>query len=187
MTIQEFSRLIEQKRQELDNLMRRTLPIKVGNMAKSHYQDNIRSVSFTNNGQHAWPATRRQQSGSTSAAANYGPLQSSCNHLYNSIKYMPADYRVKVANELRYAPVHNWGGTTNPAVTPKMRKFAWAMYYKNKSISAVEAGKWKALALTKKSRLTIHIPQRQFLGESAELSEQINRKIDEEVNIILNT
>jgi phage gpG-like protein len=185
MTIQEFSRLIEQKRRELDDLMRRRLPIKVGNMAKSHYQDNIRSGSFTGNGQHAWPPTRRQQSGSASAAANYGPLQSSRNHLYNSIKYMPADYRVKVANELPYAPVHNWGGTTNPAVTHKMRKFAWAMYYKNKSISAVEAGKWRALALTKKSRLTINIPQRQFLGESAELSEQINRKIDEEINIIL--
>ncbi|MDR0537360.1 MAG: phage virion morphogenesis protein [Tannerellaceae bacterium] len=187
MNIHEFSNLIAQKRRELDALLRRTLPVKVGNMAKAHYQDNFRNQSFTDNGKQPWPKTRRQLSGDKSAASNYGALLSSRNHLYSSVKYTPSDYRVRVANDLEYAAIHNDGGTTNPTVTPKMRRFAWAMYFKHKKGMLPDAaGKWKALALTKKSRLTIRIPQRQFIGESAELNEQIRNKIDSEINNILN-
>ena len=190
MTLQEFNRLLAQKRRELDDLMRRKLPVKVGNMAKAHYQDNIRErQGFLNNGVKQWDKTKRQQSGSTSAAANYGALQSSRNHLYSSIKYTPSDYRVRVANELKYAPVHNWGGNTSPTVTPKMKKFAWAMYYKEKGKSTEEsegAKKWKALALTKKTKLNIRIPQRQFIGESKELNDEIRQTMDNEIRNILN-
>lgn len=42
---------------------------------------------------------------------------------------MPGEYRVRVANELVYAPVNNWGGEVHPTVTPQMRRFAWAKYY----------------------------------------------------------
>ena len=33
-----------------------------------------------------------------------------------------------------YAPIHNWGGTLHPTVTPKMRRFAWAMFYRTAGI-----------------------------------------------------
>ena len=190
MTLQEFNRLLAQKRRELDDLMRRKLPVKVGNMAKAHYQDNIRErQGFLNNGVKQWDKTKRQQSGSASAAANYGALQSSRNHLYSSIKYTPSDYRVRVSNELKYAPIHNWGGNTSPTVTSKMKKFAWAMYYKEKGKSPEEsegAKKWKALALTKKTKLNIRIPQRQFIGESKELNDEIHQTMDNEIRNILN-
>jgi phage gpG-like protein len=202
MNINEFNRLLATKRRELDNLMRRKLPVKVGNMAKAHFQDNIRNEGFTNGGNHPWTKTKRQQSGGKSAAANYGALQSSRNHLYSSIKYVPSDYRVTVSNNLKYAPLHNWGGITNPTVTPKMRKWAWRNYFaetginksdskeekkaKAKSASAT-ADKWKALALTKKQKLSIKIPQRQFLGESKELSEQIRQLTDSEIRNVLNS
>jgi len=202
MTLQEFNRLLEQKRSELDDLMRRKLPVKVGNIAKAHYQDNIRErQGFLNNGVKQWDKTKRQQSGSTSAAANYGALQSSRNHLYSSIKYTPSDYRVRVANELKYAPIHNWGGNTSPTVTPKMKKFAWAMYYKETGIKKTDskdvkkgksenasenANKWKALALTPKTKLNIKIPQRQFIGESKELNDEIRQTMDNEIRNILN-
>ena len=51
------------------------------------------------------------------------------NHLFSSVKYVPADYRVRVADDLMYAPLHNWGGEVHPTVTPQMRRFAWAKYY----------------------------------------------------------
>ena len=42
MNIKDFSASLKAKQNELDTLMRRELPIKVGRMAKDHYQDNFR-------------------------------------------------------------------------------------------------------------------------------------------------
>lgn len=198
MDAKDYIKLIEQHKKELRELMRRKLPVIVGRMAKDHYQDNFRKGGFVNNGLQKWPVTRRQRSGSDSASATYGPLLSGRNHLFESIKYVPGDYRVKVANEVPYAAIHNEGGTVNPTVTPKMRRFAWAMYYKasgkkkgkkkTKKADMQEntaGGFWKSLALTKKQKLSIKMPTRRFLGESAELTKKINDRIEQEVDKII--
>lgn len=202
MDIKDFSALLKAKQKELDTLMRRELPVKVGRMAKDHYQDNFRKGGFVNGGQRRWPVTKRQRSGSKSAAAGYGPLLSRRNHLFSSVKYTPGDYRVRVANDVKYAPPHNWGGETRPTVTPRMRKFAWAMYYKAAGIRKKaakgkrkgktrqrelppEAGMWKGLALTRKKKLKVKIPQRQFIGESTELNKQIRQTVETEIRNIL--
>ncbi|MDR0612389.1 MAG: phage virion morphogenesis protein [Dysgonamonadaceae bacterium] len=191
MNINEFNRLLAQKRRELDNLIRRKMPEKVGKMAKAHYQDNIRvRQGFQNGGITPYPATRRKQSGSNSAAANYGALLSSKKHLYNSIKYTPSDYRVRVANDLKYAPVHNWGGTVQ--VTPRMRRYFWYRYISTpgkkkgkKTVESDEQKKWKALALSAKKKSAFVIPQRQFLGKSRELEDQIWQTLDNEVRSVI--
>lgn len=202
MDIKDFSALLKAKQKELDTLMRRELPVKVGRMAKDHYQDNFRKGGFVNGGLRRWPVTKRQRSGSKSAAAGYGPLLSRRNHLFSSVKYTPGDYRVRVANDVKYAPPHNWGGEMRPTVTPRMRKFAWAMYYKAAGIRKKaakgkrkgktrqrelppEAGMWKGLALTRKKKLKVKIPQRQFIGESTELNKQIRQTVETEIRNIL--
>lgn len=202
MDIKDFSASLKAKQKELDTLMRRKLPVKVGRMAKDHYQDNFRKGGFVNGGLQRWQVTKRQQSGSKSAAADYGPLLSRRNHLFSSVKYTPGDYRVRVANDVKYAPLHNWGGETHPTVTPRMRKFAWAMYYKAVGIRKKaakgkrkgktrqrelppEAGMWKGLALTRKKKLKVKIPQRQFIGESTELNKQIRQTVETEIRNIL--
>lgn len=202
MDAKDFVKLVEQHQKELGELMRRKLPVIVGRMAKDHYQDNFRKGGFVNNGLQKWPVTKRQRSGSSSASATYGPLLSKRNHLFSSVKYAPGDYRVKVSNEVPYAAIHNEGGTinTHPTVTPEMRKMAWARAYaiagikvkgkKKKKLPKelpAEARKWKALALTKKTKLNIKatIPQRRFLGESAELSKRINDRTEEEITKII--
>ena len=202
MDIKDFSALLKAKQKELDTLMRRELPVKVGRMAKDHYQDNFRKGGFVNGGLRRWPVTKRQRSGSKSAAAGYGPLLSRRIHLFSSVKYTPGDYRVRVANDVKYAPPHNWGGETRPTVTPRMRKFAWAMYYKAAGIRKKaakgkrkgktrqrelppEAGMWKGLALTRKKKLKVKIPQRQFIGESTELNKQIRQTVETEIRNIL--
>lgn len=82
-----------------------------------------------------------------------------------------------------------------------MRKFAWAKYYQSgggqknategtkstKNEEPAEALKWKKLALTKKEKLDVKVPQRQFLGESSELSEKIANKTEVEIRKILNS
>lgn len=209
MDIKEFSNQIKAKRKELDELMKRKMPVLAGRMAKDHYQDNFRKSGFVNNGLHSWKKAKRLSSGGKDAASQYGTLLSSRNHLFSSIKYVPGDYRVRVSNDLIYAPVHNWGGTLTPAVTPKMRRFAWAKYYeaagktqkaakgkrkgkkkdstgKDKTENA-EALRWKGLALTKKKNLRIQIPKRQFIGESRELSDKITERTENEIRNILNS
>lgn len=195
MNIKDFSASLKAKQKELDTLMRRKLPVKVGRMAKDHYQDNFRKGGFVNGGLQRWPQTKRQNSGSKSAAAGYGPLLSRRNHLFSSVKYTPGDYRVRVANDVEYAPLHNWGGETHPTVTPRMRKFAWAMYYKavgkrkkgktRQRELPPEAGMWKGLALTRKKKLKVKISQRQFIGESTELNKQIRQTVEAEIRNIL--
>lgn len=206
MDIKEFSNELKMKQREVEKLLRRKLPVVVGRMAKDFYQDNFRKSGFQNNGLHPWQVTRRQASGSKGTASQYGPLLSSRRHLFSSIKYTPSDFRVVVSNDLPYASVHNFGGDTSPTVTPQMRRFAWAMYYKaqgrkkkpgtakrkpkNKAsaprIDTPSAQFWKSLALTRKKKLRVRIPQRQFIGESAELNSQINQRIQSEINKTLN-
>lgn len=180
MNLNEFTRLLAQKRHELDTLMRRKLPVKVGAMAKAHYQDNIRErQGFLNGGLQPWPKTKRQQSGGKAASANYGALLSSRKHLYSSIKYTPSDYKVVVANDLKYAPVHNWGAT----ITMPPRKQVIHFNKKGKFSKLKLAN--TAMKVNRKSH-TITIPQRQFLGESQELNAQIQQKMDSEIRNILN-
>ena len=123
--------------------------------------------------------------------------------MFNAVRYVPGDYRVKIVNDVPYAPIHNWGGETSPAVTPKMRRFAWAMYYKTggkpkagtegrKSAKkgqatalTPEAQMWRGLALTKKKRLRIRIPQRQFIGPSRELEERIRADVETQIESVL--
>lgn len=203
MDIKEFSKLLRTKQKEIDTLMRRKMPIRVGNMAKRHYQDNFRKSGFVDGGLHPWPKTKRQMVGGTSAASQHGPLLSNRNHLFNAVRYVPGDYRVKIVNDVPYAPIHNWGGETSPAVTPKMRRFAWAMYYKTggKPKTGTKGGKsakkgqaaalspeaqmWRGLALTKKKRLHIRIPQRQFIGPSRELEERIHADVETQLESVL--
>ncbi len=205
MDVKNLADELKNKAGEVENLMRRKLPVIVGRMAKDHYQENFRKGGFQNRGLRKWSVTRRQTSGITGADGQYGPLLSRRNHLFASIKYVPSDYRVTVSNDLPYAPVHNWGGQVNPTVTPRMRRFAWAMYYnaqggkkkatggkrkpkKGKSAPKVEtpsAQFWKGMALTKKKKLHVRIPQRQFIGESQELNQRINERIESELNQIL--
>lgn len=84
-----------------------------------------------------------------------------------------------------------------------MRRFAWAMFYKSSGQSkrnrkgrktakkgpvevSPEAAKWRALALTKKKKLKISIPQRQFLGRSEELVNSIQAEIENRAKRVLN-
>ena len=63
----------------------------------------------------------------------------------------------RIGSNLIYAAIQEFGGTTKPTVTDRMRKFAWAMFY----TSGDE--KWKRLALTRKNQLKIKIPERPYL------------------------
>jgi len=64
---------------------------------------------------------------------------------------------IKVGARMPYAAIHEYGGTTHPRVTAKMRAWAWAMF------KETEDSMYKGIALTKKSKLDITIPPRPYL------------------------
>ncbi len=100
----------------------------------------------------------------------------------------------------KYAAMHQNGGTIR--VTPAMKKFFWAMFYKasgnvktNKNGQASKttksqqyskyAGMWKAMAL-KKVGSKIRIPQREFMKLTPDIEKGIAREFQYELNKILN-
>ena len=196
MTDKEFIEHLKRLQPELERLISRTLPVKIGAKAKSLFQENFRKGGFQDGGLHAWQITRRQLLGK-GADAQRGPLLSSRQILYKSIAYTPEQGAVTIYSNVKYAAIHNEGGTvvSHPRITPKMRRFAWARYYESgggkKGHNGQETGDaamWKALALTKKSTLTIKskIPKRQFMGSSRELNSAVEQIINTEVGKLIN-
>jgi len=155
----------------------RNMPAKMGNLAERHFKDSFRQKGFMDDSLEAWPA--RKNAGRGSLMIVSGALKRSIrrtNLTANSVTIVAGDGMVA------YAKIHNEGGTTHPNVTDKMRKFAWAMA--NRSANEGEAKKWKGLALTKQSTLSIDIPQRKFMGASAELDRKTLAMITNELNKI---
>ena len=179
MKPEELSRFFEQKRKEFESFIHNQWPRMAGEIAQAHFQDNFRRGGHLTGGSlHQWPKTRRQMSGSAKASAQNGPLLSERKVLMKSIRYTTGKARVRVFTDLPYAAIHNFGGKINihPTVTPKMRRFAWAMYHKTKGGDKKgEFNVWKALALTKKKKLDIQvtIPQRMYLNDAPEIRESI--------------
>lgn len=181
-------------RRQIEREVLDRLPRKVAIVAKNHFTQNFRDGGWMDGGLHPWQRTRRQQQGGPDS--QYGPLTSRRNHLMRSIQTTTQPGQVTIENPVPYAAIHNDGGdiTTHPTVTQRMRKYAWHMVYalsgrrkgEGKTELPPEAQKWKALALTKKTRLTVkaHIPQRQFMGDSKELTEKVSRLIEESMERI---
>ena len=160
MTRKEFDKYCKIKEQEMKKTVEIRLPKILGPLAKSHFQEGFREGGFINASLEKWKPVQRSGSG---AAAQYGPLLSGRNNLYNSVTYIPSRGRVTITNLVPYAGIHNSVGTLRPSVTDRMRRFAWRRYYDfgggQKKTTGMddppEALRWKALALTPKTRLNI--------------------------------
>lgn len=193
MTHEQFLDALRKQRKDLIDYQRRRWAVSVGRIAKDHYQDNFRKSGFVNNGLKKWEPAKRITSGRTGAASKYKTLLSSRNHLFSGIQYIPGNARVVISNPVPYAAAHQFGETIEVSITPKMRRFAWRKYYEigegkvidNEEKANTEASLWKGLALTKKTKLSIKLPARPFIGESAELTEKIKVKTDETLRAIL--
>lgn len=188
--------IAERLKREIEREVTDRLPRKVGIIARNHFVQNFRDAGWRDGGLHQWQRTRRQDGDSPDA--RYAPLNSRRQHLMRSIQFRTAPGEVVVENPVPYAGIHNEGGTvtSHPAVTEKMRRFAWAMAYKAAGAGGQgtlpkeltpEAEKWKAMALTRKDHLTItaEIPRRQFMGESRELTEKVERTVQESIDAII--
>lgn len=194
MTPEQFiEQQLKKRLARMKHYIKAQAPRIAGQIAVNHIRADFRKGGLTKNGFHPWPVTKRQTSGGSDAASQYGPLLSARNRLMNSITAQPGEAHVRILTDVPYAAVHNNGGVLRPKVTPKMRKFAWAMFYKETGGKPAKGSsknsKWKALALTKKTQLTVNIPQRQFMPPEAspELMKKIEQRIDKDLLKIIQT
>lgn len=116
--------------------------------------------------------------------------------LRGSIRSIRGAGQVSWVSSLPYASIHNEGGEI--AVTAKMKRFFWAMFYKsseavsktklgadrqnarNERLNA-EAAKWRALALMPIGKI-IKIPERRFIG----LHPKVDQIVKENADILVN-
>lgn len=78
--------------------------------------------------------------------------------------------RVKLSSSAAHAKIHNEGGVLNIPITKKSKAFFWYKYKQTGNTM------YKAMALTKKTHLTVKIPKRQFMGESKTFNDIIDTK-----------
>lgn len=97
--------------------------------------------------------------------------------LMNSIQVFTANEEmIEIGSQEAHAEIHNNGGTVRIPITERSRKYFWFMYKRT------GRGMWKGLALTKKEEITVNIPQRQFIGESATLMNRLDAWVVQEIN-----
>lgn len=194
MNNKDFESFLLSKSGQFQDFVHRQLPVKIGVIAESFFKNNFNLQGFLSGGLRPWLPAKRLSSGAKDAPNNRPTLLSSNDHMCKSIHHITGDASVTVVNNVPYAAIHNEGGVVHPhpTVTPKMRKMAWARFFaagggKGKE-APPEAAKWKALALTKKTKLSpnINIPRRQFMGDSPELRILIQQTIKNGLKNILN-
>ena len=189
MDAKNLSKALMKCKDDIIKEVNNNLPRKIGVMAVNHFRDNFRRGGFVNGGLQPWQKTRRQ----IDDGSPYSPLTSRRNHLMSSTTSVPGIGMVTIRNDVPYAVIHNDGGTidTHPTVTPRLRKFAWYKFYSlsaNRSEDDPQASMWKAIALTKNRTLHVHgtMPQRQFIGESTELTAKFDELIRKAILALLN-
>lgn len=154
----------------------RQLPLKVANTALNHFARNFQTESWEGR---KWPVRSQW------AVRNDGrALLRNSGTLFRALTKQVLGNRIRVfiaAPADQYADIHNEGGTITIKPNLKSIKFFWAMYYA--APSGVEKSRWKAMALKMQSgaSLTIKMPQRKFIGESAQLNDKIRKKIESEL------
>ena len=96
--------------------------------------------------------------------------------LMNSIQVFDAnEQRITFGSDAAHAEIHNNGGTVKITITERSRRYFWFMFKVTGNFM------WKAMALTKKDSITIKIPKRQFIGESATFMRELDTWLKQEI------
>lgn len=164
----------------------------VARIALAHFNESFEKEGFSDSSFIAWP---KRSSNDLSFKLSH-KLLSRSGSLHKSLRIShisPERVEIEAGGGLPYAAIHNHGGVINMQISPKMRKYFWAMYYHLKAESTETSSlpmhvlKWKYLALKKGNQLSIKIPQRKYIGDSNILNEAINNHIALAIETHFNT
>jgi phage gpG-like protein len=152
-------------------VFRNKVPDMIAIQAVNFFKRNFELQGFVDNGVEKWKTLSNPADRSRQILRKRGTLK-------NAIKKIKAERNkvvVGVGADVKYAALQNYGGQV--PITPKMRRYFWAMY------KQTSQEYYKGLALTKKTHLDI--PARKFIGDSAGLVKNIDRMIVKEMNLAL--
>lgn len=150
------------------------VPEIIGIEAVKHFKNNFQEEGFDGK---KWASRKSKRLGST----NGQKILTKSSELSESIDYRVEGSTIIIFSDKPYAKIHNEGGKI--AVTDKMKKFFWFKNKEAKDAGDLEvANMYKAMALSKE----ITIEQRQFIGDSNELMNNISSKINKDLKRILN-
>lgn len=172
----------------------RRLPPQLGAEAEVFFKSNFDVQGWQgDNGLQLWDKRKRDKS-TRRILIGKGTA-----HLKNGLRKFVSGQNISVrvtGVAAKYADAHNFGETIFIPVTSKLRKFAWAMYFKlggtyqkaatttmgerstwNAGVSS-SVNFWKFIAITRKSHLFLKIPQRKFIGNSKMLDNRLHALIE---------
>ena len=137
--------------------------------ALNFFGDSFQKQGFTNGSFEPWQKrTNDDRPG--------GAILVKSAYLRNSLKIFERSIeKIVFGSNAAYAQIHNEGGTLSVTLTPKARKFFWFMYY------TTNDARYKWMALSKKERLAIKIPKRQFIGHSETLMSDLETWLKNEI------
>lgn len=136
-------------------------------MGMAFIHSNFENQGFTNSAFEAWKP--RKQS------ISYNLLRVT-NNLFNSINVAESTpERITFEADAPHAQIHNEGGVLNVPITERSRKYFWFMFMQTGNTM------WRAMALTKKTRLTIKMPKRQYMGHSETFSNDWDKHVSNEI------
>lgn len=146
----------------------------VANDLNDEFDRNFERKAFFDE---AWPAEKFKNANGSQMTRN-GTLKA-------SVHQTILDNIITWQSSLPYASIHNTGGEIT--VTQNMKKFFWAMFYKNggKDLKedelSTEAKQWKYLAMIKVGN-KLKIPKRQFIGDHPKVDEIITNVFNDMEN-----
>jgi phage gpG-like protein len=182
------------KKRLLNKKVDGTIPKIIGNEHKRGFRNSFREQSFYDYGSRRWPRPDRKDTSTPFPPPTkshltrdtlIGKAGAGGSGLQDSFKDYTRGDKIIIENTKPYAGAHNEGAKIKIPVTEKMRKFAWAMYYKAKKRGAKNYESWRGLALTKKSSITVNIPQRKFMGHSKKIDDNVDKELQTEIDQIL--
>lgn len=152
-------------RMAMDDVFK-NLPTWAGNAALNFFKDSWKRQGFIDRRFERWPKRKKDQAGKARA------LLVKTGALRRSLRLKVGDTWFEVYTDMVYAKAHNEGAVITQTVTPRQRRYFWAMHSKAKKLGrSQEADQWKGMALSQ--TLTIRIPKRQFMGHSNVLERRV--------------
>ncbi len=165
------------KLERLMQYIERDVPTVLGVEAVNHFKESFQNEGFTDSSLQKWASRKTKRSGGT----NGQKILSQSGELADSIDYEVQGNNVTIFTDKPYAKIHNEGGVIT--VTDKMKKYFWAMHKQAKDAKDEDGmNQWKAMALSK----TITVAQRQYMGQSQAMMENMVQKVTRDMTNILN-
>lgn len=145
------------------------LPRWVGNAALNFYKDSWRRQGYIDRSFTRWKKRSANEKG-RAILVKSGKLR-------RSLRLNVNGQTIEIYTDMPYAEAHNEGSNITQVVTPRQRRFFWAMHSKaKKTRRSSEAEMYRRMALAK--TLNIKMPKRQFMDiPGGDLSKFLEKRI----------